>query len=198
MDNNVDELASLFVNSKLPSDMNDTDEELQTPMFDIDISEIDGEAKNRARVIAEKLSGYFFNPKYIKEHPYVPQKIAQEMDNIRRLLKMLSINEKAQDTIIKSIAFQPGKNIYTNLTTLQNTMLNIQKQLDEKTESLENIFQKMQENCTETFEDKEKERADSGEMVSRGSREFIALINKKMEEIKDKAKNDNIDVQTSK
>lgn len=191
-----DELSELFVSSKFPTDMDNPDEELQTPMFAVDLDQIDGESKARAKVIAEKLSGYFFNPKYIKEHPYVPQKISQEMDNIRRLLKMLSINEKAQDTIIKSIAFQPSKNIYQNLSSLQTTMLSIQRQLDEKTESLEEIFQKMQENCTETFEDKEKEQSDTGELVSRGSREFIALINKKMEEMKEP--NKNIDIQTAK
>lgn len=191
-----DELSELFVSSKFPTDMNNPDEELQTPMFSVDVEDLENEAKNKAREITEKLAGYFFNPKYIKEHPYVPQKIAQEMDNIRRLLKMLSINEQAQDVLIKSIAFMPGKNIYNNLSQLQNTTLSIQKQLDEKTESLEEIFQKMQENCTETFEDKEKEQSDTGELVSRGSREFIALINKKMEEMKEP--NKDIDIQIAK
>ena len=58
-------------------------------------------------------------------------------------------------------------------------MINIQTQLNRLTESLEQIFKDMQDECEKTFEEKDKENLD-GSQVVRGSREFIrSLLEKK-------------------
>ena len=72
----------------------ESDEQLEAPLI-IDLDEVNKEAQNMARLITERLSGYYFDEDVIKSHPYIPTKIMTEMNNIRRLLKMLSINEKA-------------------------------------------------------------------------------------------------------
>ena len=101
----------------------------------------------------------------------------QEIDNIRRLLKMLSVNEKAQDTLILSITGNSAKGtLYSSLTSLQNSMLQMQAQLNQLTANLENIFKEMQENCDKTFQEKDKEESEDGSMVVRGSRDFIKQI----------------------
>ena len=126
------------------------------------------------------MSDYYFDDKYIKQHPYIPNKIAQEMDNIRRLLKMLTVNEKAQDTLISSIAMNASKGtLYGSLTSLQNSMLQMQSQLNNLINNLESIFREMQENCEKTFEEKEKEDEvnEDGSFKARGSRDFIEAIN---------------------
>ena len=90
---------------------------------------------------------------------------------------MLSVNEKAQDTLILSIASNASKGtLYTSLTSLQNSMLSMQSQLNTLTANLENIFKEMQENCDKTFQEKEKEQSEDGSMVVRGSRDFIKQI----------------------
>lgn len=191
--NGTDEIANLFVNSHLPSDMTEPDSELEAPVFTVDLDEIDGEAKERAKIITEKLAGYFFNPIYLESHPYIPQRVANEMENIRRLLKMLTINEHAQDTLIRSIAYNPGKGaIYSSLTSLQSTMLSIQSQLDDKTTKLENIFKEMQDNTALTFADKEKEKLDDGSLVAKGARDFIKQIEERML-LNKKKKEDNVE-----
>ena len=101
-------LENLFLQSDTP-DLVDTDETLTIPTLSIDLDEVDKRTKDRAEIIVERLSAYYFDEKYIKEHPYIPNKIAQEVDNIRRLLKMLAVNEKAQDTLILSITLNAGK-----------------------------------------------------------------------------------------
>lgn len=171
--NQDDVFNTLFVNSN-KDNIDDEDDALKTPILIIDLDEVDERTKSRATTIAEKLSAYYFDQKYIDKHPYITNKIEQEIDNIRRLLKMLAVNEKAQDTLIMSITLNAGKGtLYGSLTSLQNSMLSMQAQLNQLTANLENIFKEMQENCEQTFEDKEKEESPDGTVIVRGSRDFI-------------------------
>lgn len=173
-----DDLENLFISTPDTS-TSDVDESLEMPHLSIDLNEIDEKTASRAKVIVKKLSDYYFDKKYIDAHPYIPNKIAQEVDNIRRLLKMLSVNEKAQDTLITSIVMNMGKGtLYSALTSLQNSMLAMQSQLDHLTSNLESIFAEMQENCEKTFEEKDKDVIDEdGSLAIRGSRDFIKEIN---------------------
>ena len=152
---------------------------------------INDNAKAEATEITERLSNYYFDERYIQEHPYITNKIQQEINNIRRLLKMLSVNEAAQDALIKNITSNAGKaSLYTSLTALQNTILSIQSQLNKVTNEVENIFKEMQDNCQKTFEEKDKEEdSDTNKMVVRGSREFInSLIQKGLNKAKQEEK----------
>ena len=152
----------------------DADEELGTPVLVIDLDEVNEEAQNMASLITERLSNYYFDEEYIKHHPYIPTKIMTEMENIRRLLKMLTVNEKAQDALISNITMNAGKgSLYQSLTSLQNTTLSIQAQLNKMINDLEDIFRDMQADCEKTFEEKEKEEDANGQMIVRGSRDFI-------------------------
>lgn len=161
----------------------DFDNELvnNDPQLLIDLDEINNEARKMASMITERLSNYYFDETYIENHPYIPTKIMSEMDNIRRLIKMLSVNEKAQDALIASITLNAGKGtLYSSLTSLQNSMLSIQTQLNNLTSSLEDIFKEMQEECEKTFAEKEKETNDDGSVTVRGSREFIKQLNEQL------------------
>jgi len=177
-ENNKDILENLFIQSDTP-DLVDTDDTLQTPLLVINLEEVDKKTNERARKIVERLSDYYFDKRYVEQHPYIPNKIAQEVDNIRRLLKMLAVNEKAQDTLITSISINAGKGtLYGSLTSLQNSMLQMQSQLNQLTANLENIFKEMQANCEETFEQKPKDdyENEDGSKVVMGSRDFIKQI----------------------
>ena len=169
-------LNDIFLKSEAP-DLQDSDEALESPIFLIDMDEVDKRTLERATDITNKLAAYYFDQKYIDNHPYITSKIMQEIDNIRRLLKMLSVNEKAQDTLILSITGNSAKGtLYSSLTSLQNSMLQMQAQLNQLTANLENIFKEMQENCDKTFQEKDKEESEDGSLVVRGSRDFINQI----------------------
>lgn len=171
--NNIDDLDSMLIESD-PVLTDNIDEELEMPKLDLDLQLVEEDTLNNAKNIVEKLSGYYFDEIYIKNHPYIPCKIETEMQSIRRLLKMLTINEKAQDSIIMAIALSMSKStLYQSLTSLQNSTLSIQKQLDDVVTKLEDIFRMMQEECQKSFEEKDKEDDGNGKMVIKGSREFI-------------------------
>lgn len=173
-----DLLNDLFIRSEDNPLYDSPDDILETPTFVIDINEVEGQAKEKAKQITERLSNYFFDQKYIDEHPYIPNKIAQEMDQIRMLLKMLYVNETAQDTLIQNITMNSGKGtLYQSLTSLQKSMLDIQKQLNDIVNNLEVIFKDMQSNAEQTFSEKPKEtNLEDGSIVVRGSKEFIDQI----------------------
>ena len=177
-ENIKDVFSNLFIDSDI-SNINDNDDALSVPSLELNLDEIDNKTQERAKGIVERLSDYYFDEKYILEHPYIPDKIAQEVDNIRRLLKMLMVNEKAQDTLLRSITINAGKGtLYGSLTSLQNSMLSMQTQLNQLTANLENIFKEMQDNCEKTWEEKDKEYINNdGSMSIKGSREFIKKIN---------------------
>lgn len=168
--NNIDELMK----DSDPLSLDSVDDELEMPKLDLDLNQVETDTANQAKNIVERLSGYYFDPKYIEKHPYITCKIQTEIQNIRRLLKMLTINEKAQDSIIMGIALSMTKStLYQSLTSLQNSTLSIQKQLDDVVCKLEDIFRLMQEECEKTFEEKDKETASDGTIMVKGSKEFI-------------------------
>ena len=178
IDNDARDVLQDFIDNS-PEGL-ESDEQLEAPLI-IDLAEVNKEAQNMARLITERLSGYYFDEDVIKNHPYIPTKIMTEMNNIRRLLKMLSINEKAQDALIQSITINAGKgSLYMSLTSLQNSMLNIQKQLNDMTATIEEIFRSMQEESEKNFNEKDKESDSDGSMIVRGSKEFIKELSARL------------------
>ena len=178
IDNDARDVLQDFIDNS-PEGL-ESDEQLEAPLI-IDLDEVNKEAQNMARLITERLSGYYFDEDVINSHPYIPTKIMTEMNNIRRLLKMLSINEKAQDALIQSITINAGKgSLYMSLTSLQNSMLNIQKQLNDMTATIEEIFRSMQEESEKNFNEKDKESDSDGSMIVRGSREFIKELSARL------------------
>lgn len=175
-----DLLNELFIRSEEDPKYDSADDILETPTLIIDLDEVDGEAKAKATEITERLSNYYFDEQYIENHPYIPNKISQEIDNIRILIKMLSINEKAQDTLITNITMNAGKGaLYQSLTSLQDTILKIQRQLNESVKNVEDIFKEMQAETDRTFSEKPKEvNAVDGSYTVRGSKEFIEYLSK--------------------
>lgn len=177
-DPSLNELMNEIVDPIAVDDSNDLD----MPHIDINMDKVNSDAESQAEYITERMSNYYFDQEWVDNHPYIKPKIAQEIQNIRRLLKMLTINEKAQDSIILSIAINASKaTLYSALTALQNSTLNIQKQLDELISNLELTFKSMQTDCEKTFVEKDKEKDEkTGSMVVRGSREFIKEMIEKL------------------
>lgn len=177
--------------------MNDDDEldiirdgedvEALEQLITIDLDAVDADASHRSEIITDSLSNYYFDEKYIKDHPYIPTKIMQEMDNVRRLYKMLLVNEKAQDALIKAISLNASKGtLYLSLTSMQKSILLIQKQLNDMVANLETIFQRMQDEADKMYSEKEKEEQEDGSLTIRGAREFIKMMQDKMHQRKQK------------
>ena len=176
-----DNFIDALFNKTVDVIIDNAEEVLEQPGLVINLDEVNNTAMSRSTDIIEHLSGYYFDERYVRENPYIKNKITKEIDNIRRLLKMLAINEKAQDSLIQSITCNFGKSaLYSALTALQQSTLNIQKQLNDSVESIETIFQKMQEECKETFDSKEKEALEVGSLTVKVTREFLKTITERL------------------
>lgn len=163
------------------------DEGALEQLITIDLDAVDADASHRSEIITDSLSNYYFDEKYIKDHPYIPTKIMQEMDNVRRLYKMLLVNEKAQDALIKAISMNAAKGtLYLSLTSMQKSILLIQKQLNDMVTNLETIFQRMQDEADKMYSEKDKEENDDGSLTIRGARDFIKMMQDKMHQRKQK------------
>lgn len=163
------------------------DVEALEQLITIDLDAVDADASHRSEIITDSLSNYYFDEKYIKDHPYIPTKIMQEMDNVRRLYKMLLVNEKAQDALIKAISLNASKGtLYLSLTSMQKSILLIQKQLNDMVANLETIFQRMQDEADKMYSEKDKEEQEDGSLTIRGAREFIKMMQDKMHQRKQK------------
>lgn len=173
---NIDDL---YNNSQFPI-LDDVNNELENATLVLNLDDVNETAKQEAMEITERLSNYYFDEQYLIDHPYIKNKIKQEINNIRRLLKMLSVNEAAQDSLLLNITTNAAKaSLYTSLTSLQDTTLKIQSQLGKLVNEVEEIFRTMQDNCEKTFEEKDKELdSDIGYNVVRGSKEFIQSLMK--------------------
>lgn len=177
IENTPDIIDEIMASIESKPDLGSPEETLDNLFEPIDIDAIDLEANAFSKTIATRLSGYYFDQEYIDKHPYIPIRIQMEMDNIRRLLKMLSITEKAQDILVKSISFSPTKGaLFLSLDRMQSSTLHIQKQLNDLVGKLEDIFREMQEECEIKWQDKDKESLEDGTMTTRGSKEFIERL----------------------
>ena len=93
VDTETGELKDAFddlFNSTNDITVDDTDKELESPTLLLNLDEINGAAKSQAQEITERLSNYYFDERYLEEHPYIKNKIAQEIENIRILMPTLS------------------------------------------------------------------------------------------------------------
>ena len=60
-------------------ELDNVDDVLETPGLVIDLDEVNNSALSRSTDIIEHLSGYYFDERYVKEHPYIKNKITQEV-----------------------------------------------------------------------------------------------------------------------
>ena len=118
-DNNMKDAFEELFNQTAEPIIDDAEEELDSPTLLLNLDEINETAHNQAVEITERLSNYYFDEKYLQEHPYIKNKISQEIENIRRLLKMLAVNEAAQDALITNITSSAGKgSLYQSLSVV--------------------------------------------------------------------------------
>ena len=78
VDTETGELKDAFddlFNSTNDITVDDTDKELESPTLLLNLDEINGAAKSQAQEITERLSNYYFDERYLEEHPYIKNKI---------------------------------------------------------------------------------------------------------------------------
>ena len=76
--NMKDAIDQLYAESNIPL-LDDTEEELDTPTLILNLDDINNNAKAEATEITERLSNYYFDERYVTEHPYIKNKIQSNL-----------------------------------------------------------------------------------------------------------------------
>lgn len=140
-------------------------------------------SKKQSEELIEGLASYYIDEEYLKEHPYIYKKVLLHMDLLRRCIKMINVNEEAQNTILQNIAISPGKTqLYQSLSTLQNTANQLQKQLEKHVTDLEGEFKRIDEETGRTFGSREKEEV-RGINIARGTKEFLMKLKEEQQNL---------------
>lgn len=152
---------------------------------DINISEIEDYAKNKADEMVSNIKGLHFDSDYWIAHPLAKQRIDAELESLRILIKMRKADEISHDLCLRNIGMNSGNaSLYTALTKTQANAANLTKQIEEvlknitvfcKGIQLEFDFEQKQNNSDlEDFEN-------TG-TASRGSKKFIQQMQEEMNE----------------
>lgn len=154
----------------LSSVIDDTEE-----IIDIPLDNISEEAKNDSMSIIHYLINEKYSKEFLDEHPDLKKNVELEKDGLRNLLKMKKSNEVVHDILMKAIGKKSDNaSLYMSLSKIDSTNLSIQKQIDEKVESMKKLLKNYQSELT--FENEEMEEmspTDENVTVVRGTRDFI-------------------------
>lgn len=154
-------------------------EELGVVNIDTDL--ITEESKVEASLLIQDIKKMYLNNDFLEKHPDVQIKLHNEINNLKKLLKLSKSNEITHDLLVKAIGNKPeNASLYGSLSKMQTTMLSIQKQIDDLVLKLSNFLKdyQMEINFNEPSEDGDEEN----DNIYRGTKGYIEEMKKKANE----------------
>lgn len=148
----------------------------------IPIEDIDKESQSEAAAMLTGTSDLFADKDWIASRPELKRRLDEEIESLRVLVKMRKSDEVTHDILLRGISANPANaSLYKALTTIQSTLLSIQKQIDETKTTIQKILTGVQQ---ETFgkSNNEEENEEDGDDIKqhyRGSKGFIEDMRKK-------------------
>lgn len=144
--------------------------------IDIDVEQIETESKDYVVKMVKNLSRFYYDEEFMSTHPVFSKRVDADIDSLCILIKMRSVDEVTQDSLVKAISTNSGNaSLYRALTDVQRTILNIQTKIEETIKSLEAFMKGYQLELD--FNPAQKINDDSSDdveqMTTRGSKEFI-------------------------
>lgn len=149
---------------------------------EIDVEQIEKDARGYACSLVDNLSKYYFNEEFMSTHPIFKKRVDSDLDSLCMLLKMRAIDVATQDGLLKSISGNSSNaSLYKSLTELQKTILSIQSKIDDTIKSLETFMKGYQLEIDFTKDVNQEMQYDSSddaieEMTTRGSKDFITKM----------------------
>ena len=147
-------------------------------VYDIDLANINDEAKRTANSRINNLLQLYNNEPFIEAHPEFKKRIDTEIETLRRLIKMAQTNEIIHDNLAKAISHNPNNaSLYMALARLQSNIMSIQTQIHEVMEGFNKMCKTYQTEINfEPETNSEDEEVSSN--VHRGRKSFITEMMK--------------------
>ena len=147
-------------------------------IINIDIDDLDIKSKHEALQLITDISRFYYDKKFMEEHPTFKKRIDADLESIRINLKMRKADEIAHDILLRNIGNNPGNaSLYRSLSEMQRTILNITSKIEETVQRLNNMMKAYQTEINfDAAESGAEPGADPGaaqQNVHRGGKAFI-------------------------
>lgn len=144
--------------------------------IEIDVEQIEEDSKNYVVSMVKNLSHFYYDEQFMSTHPIFEKRVSADIDSLCILIKMRSVDEVTQDSLVKAISNNSGNaSLYRALTDVQRTILNIQTKIEETIKSLEAFMKGYQLEIDFNTQDSDDTSDDTvvDTVQTRGSKEFI-------------------------
>ena len=161
-------------------------------VYEVDIDLITKDASTLAASNVQNLLRLYNNKQFTDEHPDFKRRIDTEIESLRKLYKMASVNEQVHDHLVTSISKNPGNaSLYMALDRIQGKMLSVDKQIRDQISNFNKIITGYQmelnfaENDRSSDGDGTTTEREDGSIISRGRKAFIEEMKNKESQTQD-------------
>lgn len=154
-------------------------------VFNLELDEINNEALNIADNKINNLLKLYNNKEFCENNPEFKRRVDNEIDSLRRLIKMANTNEVIHDNLAKAISQNPNNaSLYMALARLQNNSMSLQSQISTTLNEFIKFCKSYQTEINFNQESNASETSsgtrefEDGSMTSRGMRAFVQEMNK--------------------
>lgn len=149
-------------------------------LVDINIDDINEEAKSDAVELIDNLSKFYYDVDFMRRHPNFKKRVDSDLESLRILFKMRKTDEVAHDLLIKAISGNSGNaSLYKSLSETQKTIISITSKINDIVEGLNNMMKGYQLEIN--FDHPENQEVEEEHVMDnktfRGSKDFISMMN---------------------
>lgn len=152
---------------------------------DINICDIEEEAKNASFAVCKNLREVYFDEDFMRRNPRLKERLDVELESLRVLIKMRKSDEITHDLCLRSIGLNANNaSLYKALTSIQSSMLSIQKQMDDTIKNINSLLKNVQLELNFDNKNDEPQSQDvsqNNHNITRGTKSFIEMMNKTIE-----------------
>ena len=154
---------------------------------DINIADIEEEAKNASFALCRNLREVYFDEEFMKNNPRFKERLDVELESLRVLVKMRKSDEIAHDLCLRSIGMNTNNaSLYKALSGIQSSMLSIQRQMDDTVKNINNLLKNVQLELN--FDNNQQNNTHGQQEIpldsntTRGSKKFIEMMNQELKQ----------------
>ena len=154
---------------------------------DINIANIEEEAKTASFALCRNLREVYFDEEFMKKNPRFKERLDVELESLRVLVKMRKSDEIAHDLCLRSIGMNTNNaSLYKALSGIQSSMLSIQRQMDDTVKNINNLLKNVQLELN--FDNNQQNNAQGQQEIPldsntpRGSKKFIEMMNQELKQ----------------
>ena len=154
---------------------------------DINIIEIEEQAKSASFALCRNLREVYFDEEFMKKNPRFKERLDVELESLRVLVKMRKSDEIAHDLCLRSIGMNTNNaSLYKALSGIQSSMLSIQRQMDDTVKNINNLLKNVQLELN--FDNNQQNNTQGQQEIpldlntTRGSKKFIEMMNQELKQ----------------